>query len=752
MRVEIPYVVLNKKGRPVEGATISVFKRTDYEANANLYPINTAVGSGTTYTYYTDFPHDLEAGDTVTITGCANSIFNVVSATIATIPTTSSFTVVGGTSFTGSSTVNDGQAAKTPISPVPLYTTATGNTQIFNPVTDSFGRIEGWVEEGQYAVLIDGLNLTAVQYFEAVSANVETGSFTRAGVTLQPGSIKFGDNPIITATTGGDVQFEGNTDTSGYSTYFTSYPFTIDPADYSGNYYGSNLNRNDISLSMQNLVSIGGSSLSNLPASGSIRITPTQTYSLSSATRTFNSSTNLYDYTFTTAADHSMTVGSVVTISGAANLSYNGEFGITEVGSRTTFKVPGAPTDPGSNAGFTNGLVTCESQVYEINYFTKDSPIIVGASGATGMTISSGSLNTISGVPISGSVPYVGQGITITNYSTGAAIVGENTTTVKSITQTSSNVYTIVMSANASTAVSSSTSLTLSFAEGIRFTDIVNTATTTFAGTSGNAYLVGSSNASLAGIGKGMGVTGANNTTDAAIPRNAVVDYVRQTLTSTATGGNYTLSFVSPGGTTTTSNIAYNASASTVQSSIISGTDLDTGEVTVALATYPAWSVSTEYATNDVVTQSGSTYIALQPTTGQNPTTTPASWKLCTVFDISLSRNTGGYLTVTASGLTGGSASFGGPRVYITKSLTANVSASNLEFGHVFAINNDVAGTWNKKRANLPKFTSSSSNTATSMYGLKNIGLALENGASVEKLRTALNYVIEDLKKYGLIS
>lgn len=751
MRVEIPYVVLNKKGRPVEGATVSVFKRTDYEANANIYAINTAVGNATTYTYYTDFPHDLDAGDTVTITGCANAIFNVVSATVATVPTTSSFTVVGGTSFTGSSTVIDGKVAKTPISPVPLYTTANGSTQIFNPVTDTFGRIEAWVEEGQYAVLIDGLNLTAVQYFEAVSANVETGSFTRAGVTLQPGSIKFGENTILTATTGGDVQFEGNTDTSGYSTYFTSYPFTIDPADYSGNYYGSNLNRNDIALSMQNLVSIS-SPLNNLPNSGSVRITPTQTYGLASATRSFNSATNLYDYTFTTSADHSMTVGTVLTISGATNLSYNGEFGITEVGSRTTFKVAGAPTDPGSNAGFTNGLATCASQTYEVHYYTKDTPIVVGASGATGMTISSGSLNTISGVPITGSVPHVGQGIAITNYSTGAEVVPENTTTVKSITQTSSNVYTIVMSGDASTAVGSSTSLTLSFADGIRFTDIVNTATTTFSGNSGETYLTGNSNSALAGIGKDMGVTGGNNTTDALIPAETLVNYLRQTLIITATGGTHTLSFVSPTGTTTTSNIAYNASAATVQSSLISGTSLDTGDVTVSAATYSTWSSSTTYNTNDIVTKSGSTYIAIQTTTNNDPATSSSYWTPCTVFDISLSKPTGGYLTVTTTNLTGGSSSLSTPRVYLTKTLTGNISSANLEFGHVFAINNDAAGTWTKRRAKLPKFTSASSKTVTSVFGLKNIGLAIENGASVESLRLTLNYIVEDLKKYGLIS
>jgi hypothetical protein len=706
MRVEIPYVVLNKKGRPVEGADISVFKRQDYEASANIYGFSAATASGTTYTYYTDYPHDLVVGDVVTITGCVNSTFNVVSLPVTTIPTTSSFTVVGPSSLSGSTAVIDGLVSKTPISPIPLYTTAEGSTKVVNPQTDDFGRIEGWIEEGQYVVLIEGLNLTAVQYFEAVAGNTEVGAFTRAGVTLQPGSIKFGDNTIISATTGGDVNFEGNTDTNGYSTIFTSYPFTINPLDYTGDhYYGSNEDRNDLSLSNQNLYQIT-SPLTNLPTTGVVNVAPTQEVALLSATRTLNTSTSLYDYTFTTSEPHSLTVGTVVTISGAANLSYNGSFGITEVGSRTTFKVAGAPTDPGTNSGFTNGVATVDGQTYEINYFVKESPIVIGASGVTGMTISAGSLNTISGVPITGSVPHVGQGITITNYTTSAKIVPENTAIVESITETSTNVYTIVMSADAATAVANTTSLTLTFAEGIRFTDLVNTATTEFSGTSGNLYVSGSGNSALAGIGSGMGVSGETDATNAKIPKGTQVDYLQQTLTITATAGNYRIDFVKPTGTVTGSNLAYNASKATIQSEL-----------------------------NTLVGSAGTVTV-----NGTGP------------YNIVIDVHTGGYFSVTSVSLTGGSAAFSNPYVYLTESLTGSFSTEILEFGHVFAVNNDAAGTWTKTRATLPVFTAASSKTVTSIFGYKNMGLAVENGATEEDIRVALNYLVEDLKKYGLIS
>lgn len=60
--------------------------------------------------------------------------------------------------------VNDGTAAT-------VYEAATGSTTLTNPLTTSSGRIEGWLDEGSYNLVVSGTGITTyTQAFEARAA------------------------------------------------------------------------------------------------------------------------------------------------------------------------------------------------------------------------------------------------------------------------------------------------------------------------------------------------------------------------------------------------------------------------------------------------------------------------------------------------------------------------------------------------------------------------------------------------------
>lgn len=439
MRVEIPFVVLNKKGRPVEGADVSVFKRADYDAGGNVYGLSSASASSVTYTYVTDYPHNLAVGNLITVTGSSIPAYNVTGAAITAIPTTSSFSLVGGTSGPDIPVISGGTAVKVPLSQslIYLYSNPTNITPITSLKTDAYGRIEGWLDEGQYVIRISGLNLDATQYFEAVAGNVDSGTFTRAGVTLGNDSIKFGENVVITATAndsgGTELTVSGNTETNGYSSSFTAFPYIA----------GSGTR-----------VLAAQSSLAGFPTSGIITVRPDQTLSITSATRALNSSVspNTYDYTFTASAAHSLTVGSRVIISGAVNLSYNGEFTISSVTS-TTFTVGGPEIDPGSNSGFASGEAQCQDQSYEVTYSA-----LASSQTITGGSITSPAFNQVTGLTTA-TAPIVGQGVSVV--SGGSTLVEQNTAVITAVS--GSNPYMITMSQSATGAASGNATVSLSY-------------------------------------------------------------------------------------------------------------------------------------------------------------------------------------------------------------------------------------------------------------------------------------------------
>ncbi len=63
--------------------------------------ITNAVASGTTITYTTDAPHGLSVGTTISISEISPTVFNLSSINIATVPTTTSFTVVVPSAVSG---------------------------------------------------------------------------------------------------------------------------------------------------------------------------------------------------------------------------------------------------------------------------------------------------------------------------------------------------------------------------------------------------------------------------------------------------------------------------------------------------------------------------------------------------------------------------------------------------------------------------------------------------------------------------
>lgn len=63
--------------------------------------ITNAVASGTTITYTTDAPHGLSVGTTISISEISPTVFNLSAINIATVPTTTSFTVVAPSAVSG---------------------------------------------------------------------------------------------------------------------------------------------------------------------------------------------------------------------------------------------------------------------------------------------------------------------------------------------------------------------------------------------------------------------------------------------------------------------------------------------------------------------------------------------------------------------------------------------------------------------------------------------------------------------------
>lgn len=682
MRVEIPFVVLNKKGRPVEGADIVVYRRDDYDAEGNVYGLSSASSSGTTYTYVTNYVQDLAVGDHVTITGCSVSAYNVTDAVITGTPTTSSFTLTGATGNPDIPEIFNGRIVKTPLSPAPLYETSDPEdfTEIVLPQTDAYGRIEGWLDEDQYVITVTGLNLDAVQYFEAVAGNVNTGTFTRAGVTLTTDSVKIGNNTMFSAD-GADIIFPGNSATTGYSSTFNAFPFSI-----SSPYYSDNLNRDKLMLGIQASDDGLGYAWPSMAAltssSGPIVINPYQTKIVDSASAALNVVTNVYDYTYTTSTDHNLTVGTPVVISGASNDSYNGEFTINAV-TANTFTAPGSVANPGSTS-FSSGEAATSGQAYKIYGSVVESQTIAGGSSTA---ISSGA-DTITNVTTS-TAPYVGQGIQITNGAT--TVIDWNTTTIKAIS--GSNPYTLTLS-TAALAAASGTGISIELSPGFAFENVVNSSTTVFSGTSGDTYITGSTS-NFAGLTKGMGVSGTS------IPAGTKITTFVEHVAITGGSGTFTLTYDGQ----TTASIAYNASISTVQTALLNLSNLYPGDVTV--------------------TGSASSYDIELPTQGK--------------------------LTGTGSG--GATATITITTANLSKALTGNISSAVLTIGNVFTITNEENVAVIENRATLPTFSDSSSTTIASIFGTKNksIGSTFSD-PDVEAIRTVLNGLIEDLKKYGLIS
>lgn len=438
MRVEIPFVVLNRRGTPVEGANVTVYKRLDYDSNGNVYGLSSADASGATYTYVTDYAHDLVVGNTVTVTGSSLASYNVSSAVITSVPSLNSFTVEGATSNPGIPAISDGKVVKTPVTPAKLYTTSdvANFAVITNPLSDAYGRINGWLNEGQYVIQISGLNLSAIQYFEAVAGDSQTGEFTRSGVTLSTNAISFGDNIILSASEG-EIQLSSNQGTDGYSTTFNAY---YPHAPTSG---------------LMTLASI--SDPVNLANSGTVTLTPIQSVTLTSASVAAGAPIDgRYDMTYTTSATHSLTVGTTVDISGAANASYNGVFTINGV-TGTTFTVLGPPSTPGTNPSFSSGAAitgdTTGGQSYEVTYSAK-----VPAQTITGATTASNTTVTVT----TAIAPVKGQGVSAIKTSDSSILIAPNVATITTVTLVSGTTYELTISTAATGTSSGGATVTLS--------------------------------------------------------------------------------------------------------------------------------------------------------------------------------------------------------------------------------------------------------------------------------------------------
>ena len=439
MRVEIPFVVLNRRGTPVEGANVTVYKRLDYDSNGNVYGLSSADASGATYTYVTDYAHDLVVGNTVTVTGSSLASYNVSSAVITAIPALNSFTVEGGTSNPGIPAISNGKVVKTPVTPAKLYTTSdvTNFAVITNPLSDAYGRINGWLNEGQYVIVISGLNLSAVQYFEAVAGDSQTDGFTRSGVTLSTNGISFGDK-LILSSSNGEVQLSANEGTNGYSTTFDAY---YPHAPTSG---------------LMVLASI--SDPVNLGTTGTVTLTPAQTVTLTSASVASGAPIDgRYDMTYTASAVHSLSVGTTVDISGAANSSYNGVFTINAVTS-TTFTVLGPPSTPGTNPSFSSGAAltgdTTGGQAYQVTYSAKV-PAQTITSAST--TASSTTVTVTTAI-----APVKGQGISAIKTSDGSILIAPNEATITAVVLTSGTTYSLTISKAATGTSSGGATVTLS--------------------------------------------------------------------------------------------------------------------------------------------------------------------------------------------------------------------------------------------------------------------------------------------------
>jgi len=425
MRVEIPFYVLNKQGKPLQGATVKVYQRWNLDGTA----------------LYTSSDKGPE---------------------------------------------------------VSIYTSYTSTASATSVTTDALGQVNGWVEEGQYAVEVTGANIAkTVNYFEASAANVNakdggtSGTFTRAGVTLSTGGISIGSDTPISFKSNNSVKFICDTTAADYSTAFTVDYDTASPTFLKV-------------VSSGNLAkALSTSYASSLPSSGTVKVSLPDAYRNSSSTSTFNAiytinydhssytdyasnttyssgdikryngllwrasaaitqptissispagSGTSYTWTVTTSATHGLAVNDVVTISGVTTSDYNGTWTVASIptaNATTTFTISatvgpavtlGSPVlsqVPGSSLKWTN--------VFPFTYIsdsvtgTSSNVVsaIAGATTSTTLTLTSGSTaGVVSGYYVVGTgIPAGTKVNVVTNSSSLTMTVPSGSVSVSAPTQ-----------------------------------------------------------------------------------------------------------------------------------------------------------------------------------------------------------------------------------------------------------------------------------------------------------------------------
>jgi len=432
-----------------------------------------ASGNGTTVTYTTNTAHGLVPGQYVNITGLGTG-YNVSNVPIATVPTSTTFTIAGSGASTSYGTT---------------VTTAVGNAtaSLTIPLTTSNASIVA-------GMLVTGTGIPAGTYVASVSTTAGITTIVLSGsttVTLSGVTLSFSNGGIVTPvllSAGGLFNVTGTGALSSTSANITG-SITANYGSVQGNlkvggsiYSGTTL--------AQSIVGV----LPGVPAAGTVR------YALSSA--------------------HSLTTNSTVYISGISPSGYSGVFKVTDVSTATTTSTGNAGTSstavtinvPNSSivsgqyvigAGLPSGGTTVAGAPTNTTNFTLSQASVLSNTSLT--FVSSTALGTGTGTATASTTVTLTagtSGIANGQYVIGAGV--PNGTTVVSRTPTTGTPTSVVLS----------NSVTLA---SVPLTFVSPTAVTTAVGTAGTSSTTVTLTAANSNIIPGMIVTGTG------VPANTYV-------------------------------------------------------------------------------------------------------------------------------------------------------------------------------------------------------------------------------------
>ena len=433
-----------------------------------------ASGNGATVTYTTSTAHGLVPGQYVNITGLGVG-YNVSNVPIATVPTSTTFTIANsGASFSYGTTVTT--AVANPVG----TTTVTLNTLYTSPsITSGMIVVGTGVPANTYVV---SATATAGQTVLVLTNAVTTGS----AITLSFSS--GGTATPVLLSAGGLFNVTGTGALSSTSATISG-AITAQSGSVTGNLLIGGSVYSGTSLS-QSIVGV----LPGVPAAGSVR------YALSAA--------------------HLLTTNSTVYISGILSSGYSGVFKVagTSVATTTstgtagtastavTITIPNATIASGQyvmGAGLPSGGTTVSGAPTNSTNFTLSQSAVL--SNTTLTFVSATSLGTGTGTATASTTVTLASGTT--GIAAGQYVIGAgvpNGTTVVSRTPTTGTPTSVVLS----------NSVTLA---SIPLTFISPTALTTAVGTAGTSSTTITITAANAAIIPGMIVTGTN------IPANTYV-------------------------------------------------------------------------------------------------------------------------------------------------------------------------------------------------------------------------------------